>query len=69
MLDPTTTGLIVSAGTTWADNVVASTVLPGMVVVKVAWPPRAVTGMALPTPALVYGLGTASVDVFGFEGK
>ena len=41
----------------------------GLVVVKVAWPPRAVTGMALPTPALVYGLGTASVDVFGFEGK
>ena len=40
-------------------------VLPGTVIVKVASAPRALAGIALPTPALVKGVGNAKVDVFG----
>lgn len=39
--------------------------VPGMVVVNVASPPNALAGIALPTPALVYGVGIDKVDVFG----
>lgn len=39
--------------------------VPGIVVVYVASPPNALAGIALPTPALVYGVGIDNVDVFG----
>ncbi len=44
---------------------VGSTVVPGIVVVYVTSPPKALAGIALPTPALVYGVGIERVDVFG----
>ena len=62
MVDPprTRTSVVVCPATVLAGIVVAATV-----VVYVTTCPRAVAGIALPTPAEVYGVGRASVAVFG----
>lgn len=57
---PSTTGLMTSGGTVEAGIVDA-----GTVTVKVASAPRLLAGIALPTPALVYGFGKVKVEVFG----
>ena len=42
-------------------------VLAGMVTVYVTSAPRLLAGMALPTPALVNGVGRVKVEVLGFS--
>ena len=59
----TTVGVIV---TTPAAIVVGGIVVPGMVVVYVISAPRALAGIALPTPEAVYCVGRVNVAVFGF---
>jgi hypothetical protein len=55
-------------GTVVGGIVVAGMVLPGIVVVYVTviLPPRALAGIAVPTPEAVNWLGRGSVAVFGF---
>lgn len=55
------------AATTCAGLVVAGMVVPGMVVVYVVHWPKALTGMALPTPEAVYWVGNVSVAVLGCD--
>lgn len=63
VLEPiTTTELMTSAG-----NVVGSTVVAGIVMVYVTCAPKLLAGMALPIPALVYGVGSVRVDVLGLS--
>jgi hypothetical protein len=55
-------------GTVVGGIVLAGMVLPGIVVVYVTVisPPRALAGIAVPTPEAVNWLGKGSVAVFGF---
>ena len=64
VLEPTTAGVKVTVST---GNVVGRIVVPGMVVVYVISAPRALAGIALPTPEAVYCVGRVNVAVFGFE--
>lgn len=61
------TGAMVFPATVDPPTTVGSTVIPSITVVHVAIPPRALAGMALPTPVLVHGVGIKepSVAVLG----
>lgn len=63
VLDPTTITSVMTAG----GIVVGWTVLAGMVTVYVTSAPRLLAGIALPTPALVYGVGRVKVEVLGLS--
>ena len=61
--------LTMLGGSVSAGTVEGGIVVPGIVVVYTDHSPSALKGMALPTPAAVYCVGSVSVAVSGFDGE
>ena len=67
MAGTTVLPLTMLAASTCAAIVIGGRVVPGRVVLYVDHSPKALTGIALPTPEAVYWVGNVSVAVLGFD--